>query len=445
MGSTLSEGRAVFPCLDVHRPNRWYGVNKERGTTLDLIIRYLHRPGIPVLALLVVGTLGTALPEADASKKKITKGDAKIAKRSAHLYISQRLFDKALAQLLIVIEGDPNDVQAHFMLGEIYSEKNMQDEMRKEFELVLATKKGKKKFAKKIQPYLDMWWSRNYNNAVRAIGAEDYGAAIESLQRAIALAPEKPMTYQALGVTYLNMGQAQAGIDAYEKAVELDSTEASSFVNLGRAYMNMKNYEEAMQCFARACELVPDNAGYLNDLARAQQYMEDEAGALETAEKALAIDPDNLDVLIMAGQMHLMGGNFEKAAELLERVTAQRPDDVDTLFNLAECYRNLGRTDEAVNLFLKSVQANPQDADAWFRLGRIYEKQGKLKESIDALKMVVSLRATSVSGWQALSRSWALLSQEQSEAGMDDAASKSAKNAEEAYNMSTSLQDQAAE
>ncbi|MCE2439700.1 MAG: tetratricopeptide repeat protein [Candidatus Latescibacteria bacterium] len=393
-----------------------------------------------MLALLLLASLGTV--QAYAAKKKITKGDAKIAKRSAHLYISQRLFDKALAQLLVVIEGDPEDVQAHFMLGEIYSEKNMQDEMRKEFEWVLATKKGKKKYAKKIQPYLDMWWSRNYNNAVRAIGAEDYGAAIESLQKAIALAPGKPMSYQALGVAYLNMGQAQAGIDAYEKAVELDSTEASSFVNLGRAYMNMKNYDEATQCFARAHRLAPDNAGFLNDLARAQQFTGDTAAALESAEKALAIEPDNLDVLMMAGQMQLLGGDYEQAAGLLERVAAQKPEDVDNLFNLAECYRNLGRVDEAVNLFLKSVQANPQDADAWFRLGRIYEKQGRLTESIEALKMVVSLRPTSVKGWQALSRSWALLSKEQSDAGMDDAASASAKSAEEAYNMSTSLQEQ---
>ena len=408
-------------------------------------MRFLCRAGIPVLALLVLGSLVFTPPEVYAAKKKITKGDAKIAKRSAHLYISQRLFDKALAQLLIVIEGDSNDVQAHFMLGEIYSEKNMQDEMRKEFEWVLATRKGKKKYANKIQPYLDMWWSRNYNSAVRAIGAEDYGAAIESLQKSIALAPEKPMSYQALGVTYLNMGQAQAGIDAYLKAVELDSTEASSFVNLGRAYMNVKKYEEARECFAQAHKLVPDNAGYLNDLARAQQYVGDKAAALESAEKALAIDPENLDVLIMAGQMHLMGGNYEKAAELLERVAVQRPEDVDTLFNLAECYRNLGRTEEAVNLFLKSVQANPQDSDAWFRLGRIYEKQGRYQDSIDALKMVVSLKATSVQGWQALSRSWALLSQEQSEAGNDDGASESARNAEEAYNMSTSLLEQADE
>jgi oligopeptide/dipeptide ABC transporter ATP-binding protein len=162
-------------------------------------------------------------------------------------------------------------------------------------------------------------------------------------------------------------------------------------------------------------------------------------------EPPLAVDPENLDVLIMAGQMSLMGENYEKAAELLERVVAQRPEDIDTLFNLAECYRNLGKVDEAVDLFLKSVQANPQDSDAWYRLGRIYEKQGKYKDSIEALNMVVSLKATSVQGWQALSRSWALLSNVQSEGGMDDAASTSAKKAEEAYNMSVSLQDQAGE
>ena len=412
---------------------------------MNPIMRFLRRAGIPALALLVLACLGTAPPEAYAAKKRITKGDAKIAKRSAHLYISQRLFDKALAQLLIVIEGDSTDVEAHFMLGEIYSEKNMQDEMRKEFEWVLATKKGKKKYAKEIQPYLDMWWSRNYNNAVRAIGAEDYGAAIESLQKAIALVPEKPMSYQALGVAYLNMGQAQAGIDAYEKAVELDSTEASSFVNLGRAYMNLKNYEEATQCFARAHQLVPDNADYLNDLARAQQFTGDTAAALETAMKALAIEPDNLGVLEMAGQIQLLGGNYEQAAGLLERVAAQKPDDVDNLFNLAECYRNLGRVDEAVNLFLKSVQANPQDADAWYRLGRIYKNQGKYKESIEALNMVVSLKATSVQGWQALAQSWAMLSNQQSDQGLEDEAAASNKKALEAYNMGESLQDQSDE
>jgi lipopolysaccharide biosynthesis regulator YciM len=108
------------------------------------------------LAVLFILT-GLMAGRTDA-EKKITKGDAAIAKRSAKSYIKLRVVDKAIDQLQVAITGNPNDVEAHFLLGELYSDKSRADEMKKEFDLVLADKKGKRKYGKKIQPYLTMWW-----------------------------------------------------------------------------------------------------------------------------------------------------------------------------------------------------------------------------------------------------------------------------------------------
>ncbi len=401
--------------------------------------------GIVILLLTALGTVSVCPNTAVAQeketqkKKKVSKGDAAVAKRSGKSYMKLRLFDKAIEQFEIAVEGNPKDAEAQYFLGFLYSNRGLIEEMVQQFEKCLALKKGKK-FKKDIEQLRGSWWGRKFNAGVNAMKAQKFSEAIEEFQTADMIIPGRAETYKGLGLCYLNMGQQEAGIEAYLKAVQLDSTDAATHTNLGIAYLNTNKPEEAKQCFQKAHELKPDDLGALEKLALSEQRLGNSVGALEAAEKALKIDPDKLEVLAMAGQMYLVGGDNARAAELMEKVVEQQPDNEAVIFNLAAAYKNLEEFDKAADLFRKTVETNPNDDAAWYQLGLIYDRKEEFDKAIEAFQMAVDLKPTNARGWRALSRVYARKCQIV-EAGTPEA-KECAKKAEEAFSMAESLDAQ---
>ena len=412
--------------------------------TFRLDRRTAWRLSLFAWTLLLAGGL-TLGPGVALAGKGPNKADAKIAKRSAKLYIKQNLYDKALENLLVAVEGNPKDVESQYLLGFLYSERGIIGPMNEQFEKVLSMKKGKKKYGKEIEQVREMWWSRNYNAGVQSINTQNFPDAIEALQTARLVIPERADTYKGLGIAYLQTGQTQAGIDSYLKAIELNTTDATAYINLSIAYMNAGEPEKAVGQLSRGHSIHPEDLGILEKLGTAYQMAGNNEGALEAAEKALKIDPNELEILNMAGRIYLMGGNLERATELLEKVVEQTPTDMNVVFNLAAAYKSLLLFDKAEALFLKTVEATPEDDEAWYQLGLIYDRTDQFLKAAESFDKVVDLSPSSVQGWLALSRVCArysgALDKAASDAGAGDESAKWAKKAEEAFNMDEALQN----
>jgi tetratricopeptide (TPR) repeat protein len=371
--------------------------------------RSVRWPGVTAILLVVaLGALsvGTDTAVAQGQKKKVSKGDAAVAKRSGKSYMKLRLFDKAIEQFEIAIEGNPKDVESQYWLGFLYSNRGLVEEMVQQFDKVRALKKGEK-YKKDMQQMRNSWWTRKFNTGINAMKTQDFSEAIEEFQLAETIMPERADTYKGIGLCYLNMGQHEAGIESYLKAIELDSTDAMVRYNLGIAYLNINELESAKQTLLKAHKLDPEDLNALEKLALAEQRMGNPEGALHAAEKALKIDPDKLEVLSMAGQIYLMGDDYARAAELMEKVVAQQPDNAAVLFNLGAAYKALKQHDKAITQFLKTVEVTPNDTDAWYQLGLIYDHQEDLDSAIASFEKVVDLKPGNAKAWAALARAYA--------------------------------------
>ncbi len=408
---------------------------------------------VGILAILVFTVVALAAGPVDVlAARKVSKQDVAIAKRSGRLYITQRLYDKAIEQFERAVEGDPSDPEARYFLGYLYSTRGLVDEMCEQLDKCLSLEGGDKYLGgyktrgdnfPGIQDLRDMWWRRKFNGAIKAMGDSDFPTALEDFQAAKMLVPDRPDTYKGLGICYSNLGQTEAGIEAYIKAIELDSADVAPRINLGIAYMNTGKFEEAVEPLKKATEMEGPDAQKLNaleKLAQVQERVGDREGALETAEKARAIDPDNFKVLEMAGRMYLIGEDFQKAAESLEKVREQQPDNTVAIFNLAEAYKGLGESDKAEALFRKSAEADSTDSDAWFRLGQIQYKQERFDDAIEAFQKVVDLKPSNARAWRMLSSAYAKKSQEV-EPGTAEA-KECTRQAAKAFSMYESLQSQ---
>jgi len=102
---------------------------------------------------------------------------------------------------------------------------------------------------------------------------QDYVAAIECYNKAIAIDPKT-------AVYYCNRAAAQTGREAYDmaltdcqKALEIDSKYSKAYSRMGLTYSKMEIFDEAVKCYEKALEIDPENEGYKKNLGLAKEKL----------------------------------------------------------------------------------------------------------------------------------------------------------------------------
>ena len=364
-------------------------------------------------------TLGTSQSYAKSKDKKPSKGEAKIALRSAKLYIKQNLLNKALKQLEISVTGDPENEEARFLLGQVYAKKGMYQEMNQAFERALELKP--KKHRKEIKKLREIHWVKHYNDGVRFIQGGKFGKATEKFERATLVDTTEADGFNMLGLAYLKTERTDGAVQAYQRATQLDPNHLESRVNLAIIYYNGHQFDQAGKWFKAASDLTPENVDLLRNLALAHEYAGEIDSALAVCNRAIELDPEHQELRSYTGHLYFDKKQYEEAVEHFEKILEMAPDDKEGIFNLALCYTRLEQLDKATALAKRAVEASPEDGDAWYQLGHIYTQnadalaaQGdtlgaltKVDSAIVVFKKALALKPDSQRGWEALSIAYA--------------------------------------
>jgi tetratricopeptide (TPR) repeat protein len=83
----------------------------------------------------------------------------------------------------------------------------------------------------------------------------EYGAAIDTLQRAVAIRPDD-VAYQNLGIAYFNLGRLQESVDAFNQSFQFGNATYVSWMNIGDAYYFLRGRrDQAAEAYGQALEL----------------------------------------------------------------------------------------------------------------------------------------------------------------------------------------------
>ena len=201
--------------------------------------------------------------------------------------------------------------------------------------------------------------------------------ALQSVRRAIALAPSMPLGYSALGLIYFNQLMLKRSLEALSRSVDLPGADTLALLNYSVILCRLRRQREAEAASDRAISLDPLNpiAWQLKawTLFLGRRYPE----SIEAARRTLAIAPQNLRARTLLGwDLLWLGRNDEAMAELqhvpsddFRRLVAEgtiaarsnRREDAfgaiqslknrygDTIhYQIAEIYGQLGETDKAI-------------------------------------------------------------------------------------------------
>jgi TolB-like protein/Tfp pilus assembly protein PilF/tRNA A-37 threonylcarbamoyl transferase component Bud32 len=90
-------------------------------------------------------------------------------------------------------------------------------------------------------------------------GHRDYDSALRALHRAIELQPSNSDSRISRGAIYRRRGEWRRALAEFERALELNPRDPSSFTELGNAYGSLRRWSEAERMYARALALDPHN------------------------------------------------------------------------------------------------------------------------------------------------------------------------------------------
>ncbi len=113
-----------------------------------------------------------------------------------------------------------------------------------------------------------------------------YPEAVDALIQVTQLSPNFPPAYFELGVCYQQQNSPEKALEYYQKNLDLDSANMDSAYNSGLILFELNRIDEALPRFEKALSLRPDDPAFLEMAGRCYIHKGDFHKAIEYLEKA---------------------------------------------------------------------------------------------------------------------------------------------------------------
>lgn len=150
------------------------------------------------------------------------------------------------------------------------------------------------------------------NEARAHYAAQKFAAAEAAIRKAIALAPNDPELWNALGVFQRMAGRPQEALLSYRQALSLFGDHAGAWSNQGNALRDLKYVASAIVSHRRAIALQPGAASFHHNLGLALVAANQHAEALGVFDKAAALEPDDKHIRWDRSLSNLALQNFKR-------------------------------------------------------------------------------------------------------------------------------------
>ena len=300
------------------------------------------------------------------------------------------------------IKRNPNDAEAHTLLGQIYV-RSLGDMHGQQSSQVLQLAIAEYETIAKLKPTdvePKLLLGQLYALSQDSAKAE---AQFKAAQNLDANSEDAVLNMARLYSEQGNLNQAAQAIAAIPQQDRTTRMELA----LGATYEQLKKYKDAAAADKGALEIDPDNADAQKALSAA--LLQD--GQLDEALKVLngiaASDPSDAQTQIRIAEVQRRKGSYNESLATLEKLRGSvqegSPEDLQLHADEALVYDALGKYDQATSSLTKLLdqlshpdgkyndQEKQSRAFLLDRLGMIYREQNKTTEAINAYKQLVDL------------------------------------------------------
>jgi tetratricopeptide (TPR) repeat protein len=316
----------------------------------------------------------------------------------ADLYFKIGRIREAVTAAQEQIKNNPNDLEAHSLLGRVYL-RSLGDMQGAQSNEMLQLAIGEYEKLAQLKPndvethlLLGQLYGLNHDSAK----AE---TEFKTAQKIDANSEEVVLNMARL---YSEQGDTQRALDTLLAVPETDRTARIDFA-LGVSYDQLKKPKEAAAAYQRALDEEPDNLDTERGLASALLANGQLDQALKVLQQIVTAEPQDAQSQIHISEIQRRQGHYDDALATLEKAKPLAQDSLELSYNEALIYDSLGRYDDATKV-LNTILDGSSHPDGKYsdgekanraifldRLGIIYKEENKTSESVAAYKQITDM------------------------------------------------------
>jgi tetratricopeptide (TPR) repeat protein len=280
--------------------------------------------------------------EADPSSEFLTSG-------LAELYVKTGRIRDAVLQAQDILKRDPNNLEAHKLLGRIY-----------------------------LRSLGDTPGTGNGTDNVLKL-------AIEQYEEIVKIEPGNVDDHLLLGRLYRVDNDSEKAENELKTAIKLDPGSEEAVTTLALLYSDEGDTTRALQVLSS----VPDSgrsAKLYASLGATYEQRKDYKSAIDAYKKAIQLDRDNLDAIRGLAENLLNDGQIDAALDQYKVIADANPEDAQTYLRMSEIYRRQGKYDEALDALKKAEAMVPDALEVPYNIAVVYEAQARYDEAIKILQ-----------------------------------------------------------
>jgi tetratricopeptide (TPR) repeat protein len=279
--------------------------------------------------------------EADPSSEFLTSG-------LAELYVKTGRIRDAVLEAQDIIKRDPNNLEAHKLLGRIY-----------------------------LRSLGDMPGGNGSDNVLKL--------AIEQYERIVKIEPNNIDDHLLLGRLYRLNNDLQKAENELKTAVHLDPNSEEAITTLALLYSEEGDTAHALQVLS-SVPATGRSAKLYSALGTTYEQRKDYKNAIEAYKKAIQLDRDNLDAIRGLAENLLNDGQMDAALDQYKVIADANPEDAQTYLRIAEIYRKQEKYDLALESLKKAETMAPDSMEVPYNVALVYQAQGRGDEAAKILQ-----------------------------------------------------------
>lgn len=317
----------------------------------------------------------------------------------AELYYRTGRVKDAIFAAQAQIDKNPNNLDAHKLLGEIYVRSLGEGGQNGPTGDVLRLAIGEYEKIVQLEP-------KSIENHLMLGQLYSFGHQSDKAEQQFAIAekidPGSEETALNLARLYTEQGQSKRAIQVLSKLPEQNQSAKTEFV-LGAGYDQQKDTKNAISAYRKSLEMEPDNLDVERALAK-DLLSDNQLTAARDAYKDIAAgDPNDPEAYLRLSEIERRQGNYDEALATLQKAKSLVPDSLEISFNEGLLDDALGHFDDSAKIFEKLAAGSEHSSGQYSdreknnrslfldRLAIVYREQNKTDKAIATYKQMEQL------------------------------------------------------
>ncbi len=243
--------------------------------------------------------------------------------------------------------------------------------------------------------------------AHRAGQLDDALAIYESL---IQNDPTLAQAHSLRGVVLLQRHDDAAALESLDRAIALSPDDHGSHINRGNALRRLGRFDEAADAFDAAIRLSPESEVAHINLGNVRRDIGDDAAALDSYRRALSLEPSSFEAAASVAHSLQRTDADDAATIAAYRIAVELAGQLErTGPQVADCHNGLGNRlasngeiDEALEQYALALQSDADFVEAHFNTSRLLAGRAQYAEAAEALRLGLQRDPTQIGAYKHL-------------------------------------------